>query len=79
MKRQIKFILYALFGVLGTIGGWWFFLSLFGFTPTFPGPFTLLNLIIGMVTIATLYSILLFGGPFIIYDSIKEYQKEGEV
>ena len=78
MKRQIKFILYALFGFLGTIGGWWFLLSLFGFTPRFPEPFTLLNLIIGMVTIVTLYSILLCGGPFLIYDAIKEYQKEGE-
>lgn len=65
-----------LFGIPGTIGGWWMFLSMFGFRPEFPGPFTILNAIIAMITIATLYACLIFGGPFVIRDAIKNYREE---
>lgn len=63
-------------GILGTIGGWWMMLSFFGFQPTFPGPYTFLNLIIGMITIATFLTALLVGGPYLIRDAIKSYREK---
>ena len=73
LRDKLRFIFGGVFGILGTIGGWWFLLSIFGFQPKFPEPFTLLNLIIGLVTIGTLSTALIAGGPIIIHDAIKEY------
>ena len=75
MKREAGFVLYLLFGILATIGGWWFLLSMFDLVPVFINEYTIFNLILGLVTVAALLCSLALAGPFILWDSIKSYRE----
>ena len=75
MRRKVELVLGLVFGVLATIGGWWFLLSMFDLTPVFINEYTILNLILGLVTIAALLCSLALAGPFVLWDSIKSYRE----
>ena len=75
MRRKAELILGLVFGVLATIGGWWFLLSMFDLTPVFINEYTILNLILGLVTMAALLCSLALAGPFVLWDSIKSYRE----
>lgn len=81
MRRTLWFILGVSGGVLGTIGGWWLLLSMlfraFGF-PDFLSSYTLFNLVLGAITLATLFTALALGGPYIIKDAVQNYRREEE-
>lgn len=62
MRRQAELVLGLVFGVLATIGGWWFLLSMFDLTPVFLNEYTILNFILGLVTIAALLCSLALAG-----------------
>ena len=74
MKRKIELFVGLVFGIGGTVGGWWILLTMFDLAP--PLQFSILNLVIQVCTIATFFMALLVGGPYMIYDSIKNYREE---
>ena len=75
MRRKAELVLGLVLGVLATIGGWWFLLSMFDLAPTFP-PRSFLGMALGLASLGALLTSLVFAGPFILWDSIKSY-KEG--
>ena len=76
LRDKVGLVGYLVFGVLATVGGWWFLLSIFDLAPAFP-PRSWLGVFLGIISLGALFSSLFFAGPFIIYDSVKNY-KEGE-
>ena len=68
-------------GGLGLIGGWWFILSM-GFKALgidiyfFLDSYSFLNLILALITMVTLWTALILGGPYIINDAIRIYRSE---
>jgi len=81
LSGKLDLFMGLLFGILGTIGGWWMFLNMIGFGPLFStlfDEFSPIGLLLGMCGLSTILTVLLFGGPCVIRDAIVSYRKEAE-
>jgi len=74
VKRELGLIGNLTFGALATIGGWWFLLTMFNLAP--PLTFSYLNLIVNLCAMGAVLGSLLAAGPYILYDSLKQYRTE---
>jgi len=77
MKRKIYLFFEILFGILGTIGGWYMFLLMLGLVPDLT--YTIPSLIIMFCGVATILAASLFGGPLMIKDAIETYRCNKEL
>ena len=80
-RDKFGLVMWLIFGVFGTIGGWWFVLSMlfsaFGVDIYFfLDSYSFLSFTLATITLVTLWVALILGGPYIINNTIKEYHEK---